>query len=84
MLHGIACVLGVILWGLARVGYAIADIIRALHGEPRLGRNPKAGPSQSRRSMIILPHGAICVYGPKPATGLEPATGRLQDGCSAC
>ncbi len=49
MWHGIACVLGVILWGLAHVGYAIADIIRALHGEPRPGRNPKAGMPQSRR-----------------------------------
>jgi len=49
MLHGIACVLGVILWGLARLGYAIADIIRALHGEPRHKVGAEAGPSQSRR-----------------------------------
>ncbi|SFU81481.1 hypothetical protein SAMN05421543_1095 [Alicyclobacillus macrosporangiidus] len=49
MLRDIALMLAVFLWGLARVGYAVAEIIRALNGEPRRKVGAKAGPHSQRR-----------------------------------
>ncbi|MCL6445389.1 MAG: hypothetical protein K6T83_18340 [Alicyclobacillus sp.] len=50
MWQHVAAMLAVICWGLAQLGYALADILRALNGNPRPGANRKAGkPHRPRR-----------------------------------
>ncbi|WP_193352800.1 hypothetical protein [Alicyclobacillus acidocaldarius] len=50
MWQHIAVVLVAVGWSLARIGHALADILRALNGNPRPGANREAGkPHRPRR-----------------------------------
>ena len=49
MWQHIAVVLVAVGWSLARIGHALADILRALNGNPRPGANRKAGKPHPKR-----------------------------------